>query len=73
MTELPSRAHSDADERLREILSDAGLPAPDEVDYLSRSVVFKWHATKSAVVVDLDDPPVNNGSPLGPTSARPED
>lgn len=71
MAQIPSNAHRDANERLREILSDADLPAPDEVIHLSRSVVFKWHDTKAAVVVDLDDYPVGDDDLAGPASAGP--
>jgi hypothetical protein len=46
--------HAAAERALRELLPDAGLPQPDEVEYREESVVFLWHATKLAVIVDLD-------------------
>jgi hypothetical protein len=46
--------HAAAERALRELLPDAGLPQPDEVEYREESVVFLWHETKLAVIVDLD-------------------
>jgi hypothetical protein len=46
--------HAAAERALRELLPDAGLPQPDEVEYREESVVFFWHETKLAVIVDLD-------------------
>jgi hypothetical protein len=50
--------HQAAEEALRELLPRTGLPQPDEVEYRDASVVFLWHETKLAVIIDLDDPPV---------------
>lgn len=38
-----------------QLLEDAGLPLPDEVEYGEQCVRFLWHDRKVAVVVDLDD------------------
>jgi hypothetical protein len=46
--------HQAAERALRELLPGAGLPQPDEVEYREASVVFLWHDTKLAVVIDLD-------------------
>src|SRR4051812_22569742 len=45
--------HAAAERALRELLPDAGLPQPDEVENREESVVFLWHVTKLAVSVDL--------------------
>jgi hypothetical protein len=50
-----SGRHAAAERDMRELLADAGLPEPDEVDYDETSVVFLWHDRKLAVVVDLDE------------------
>jgi hypothetical protein len=46
--------HEAAERAFRELLPEAGLPQPDEVEYRDESVVFLWHETKLAVIVDLD-------------------
>jgi hypothetical protein len=46
--------HAVAERAFRELLPEAGLPQPDEVEYREESVVFLWHETKLAVIVDLD-------------------
>ena len=46
--------HQAAEQALRELLPNAGLPQPDEVEYRETSVVFFWPETKLAVVIDLD-------------------
>ncbi|MEA2412542.1 MAG: hypothetical protein QOC77_3103 [Thermoleophilaceae bacterium] len=51
--------HMAAEHALRELLPDAGLPQPDEVEYREESVVFLWHETKLAVIVDLDGTDAN--------------
>jgi hypothetical protein len=56
--------HEAAEGAMRELLSESGLPPPDEVEYRDRSIVLLWHEMKLAVVVELDDPPAG-GSPAG--------
>ena len=46
--------HVAAEQALRKLLPSTGLPQPDEVEYREESVVFLWHETKLAVVIDLD-------------------
>jgi len=42
---------------MRDLLEDAGLPTPDEVrhEFDPDEVVFLWHDTKAAIVVELDE------------------
>ena len=40
---------------MRAIAVQAGLPQPDEVEYREDEVVFLWHETKLAVIVELGD------------------
>jgi hypothetical protein len=44
-----------AERRMLQLLEDAGLPAPDEVQYGESCVRLLWHDRKVAVVVELDD------------------
>jgi len=44
-----------AERRMLQLLDDAGLPPPDEIQYGQSCVRFLWHDRKVAVVVDLDD------------------
>jgi hypothetical protein len=44
-----------AERRMRQLLDDAGLPAPDEVQYGEVCIRLLWHDRKVAVVVELDD------------------
>jgi hypothetical protein len=53
----PTSQHRAAERAFRELLADAELPPPDEVEYDDGSVVFLWHETKVAVVIDLADAP----------------
>lgn len=46
--------YSELEERFRALLTDAGLPLPDEVERHATEVVFLWHATQVAIVVELD-------------------
>jgi hypothetical protein len=44
-----------AERKMLRLLEDAGLPAPDEVQYGENCVRLLWHDRKVAVVVELDD------------------
>ena len=46
-----------AEKSMRELLDQGDLAQPDEVQYWESSVVFMWHSTKTAVIVDLTDGP----------------
>jgi hypothetical protein len=48
--------HRAAESKLRQVIADAELPPPDDVEYTRASVIFRWQGPKVAVVVDLDDP-----------------
>jgi hypothetical protein len=49
--------HHEVEERFRDLLVGAGLPAPDESAHLTRAVIFIWYDTKAFVLVDLDELP----------------
>lgn len=44
-----------AELKLRALLADEGLPAPDEVEYGATCIRFLWHESKACVVVDIDE------------------
>jgi hypothetical protein len=52
-----SPRHQEVEDRFRDLLSEAGLPEPDEAAQLRRSVVFLWYDTKAFVLVDLEELP----------------
>jgi hypothetical protein len=52
-----SPRHQLVEERMRELLAAADLPAPDDIAHLSRAVIFLWYETKAFVLVDLDEMP----------------
>jgi hypothetical protein len=41
-----------AEARMREILEQAGLPEPDEVEYDDGEIALRWYEQKLEVVVD---------------------
>jgi hypothetical protein len=45
----------DAERKLRVLLADEGLPAPDQVEYGATCIRFLWHEPKACVVVDIDE------------------
>jgi hypothetical protein len=56
---MPARDDPTAEEvesRMRRLLSDADLPAPDEVRHenASRELLFIWHDRRVAIVIELD-------------------
>ncbi len=56
MTELPSRPdHASVERTFRALLTDHGMPEPDEVAHWRDCVLFGWSDTKAIVVVDLDE------------------
>jgi hypothetical protein len=44
-----------AERRMRELLDNAGVPGPDEVEYGDQCIRMLWHDRKVAVVVDVSD------------------
>ncbi len=47
--------HAAVERTFRALLTDHGLPEPDEVAHWRDSVVFGWSDTKAIVVIDLDE------------------
>jgi hypothetical protein len=55
MTTLPTRR--DAELTLRQLLTQNGLPEPDELrPHEDGGILCLWHDRKVAVIVDLEDP-----------------
>jgi hypothetical protein len=53
----PSSRHRAAEAQFRELVGNAELDAPDDVEYTPASLIFRWFGPKLAVIVDLDDAP----------------
>lgn len=53
----PLRDLEDAERRVRQLLDDARLPEPDEVDYGEDSIALIWFESKLIVCVDLTEEP----------------
>jgi hypothetical protein len=47
----------DAEVRVREMLADDGVPAPDEIEYGHTCIRCFWHEPKLVLVIDIDEPP----------------
>ena len=67
---MTSDRRLDAERRLRALLADAGLPAPDEIEHEPGTVVFVWHDTKTVVCVDLADEGTVDGVDGRPSEAQ---
>ena len=52
---MPRPTHEEVERGFRAAMEEGGLPAPDEVAHWQDCVAFYWHATKSIVVIDLDE------------------
>ncbi len=46
--------HAEAEQRVRKLLRDNGLPEPDSVRHGADEVAFCWHESKTVVIVELD-------------------
>ena len=46
----------EAEQRMRDLLEDNGLPQPDYVEYGFTCIRLFFEDTKHVVVVDIDDP-----------------
>jgi hypothetical protein len=46
-----------AEQNMRQVLEDGGLPPPDHVEYGYTCIRFFWQEQKVVVVVDIDEPP----------------
>jgi hypothetical protein len=53
----PTLRHKRVEDRMRELLASARLPAPDDIAHMSRAVIFLWYETKAFVLVDLEEVP----------------
>ena len=51
----PTPRHQAAEASFRRLLEEGGLPQPDAVELRPDSLVFLWHESKLAVVVDLEE------------------
>jgi hypothetical protein len=51
---LVTDRHRAAEARFITMIEEAGMPAPDRVDYGPVELVFYWDEPKTAVVVELD-------------------
>jgi hypothetical protein len=47
----------DAEEKLRELLEQEGMPPPDDVEYGYTCIRALWHEPKACVIVQIDEPP----------------
>ena len=56
---------ADAERRLRDLIDQAGLTPPDAIEHRPGELVFLWNETKTAVIIDLDDPPRAGDADLG--------
>jgi hypothetical protein len=54
---MPTPTNAAAEERLRRLLAENDLPAPDEVVHRPAEVVFLYHAQKLAFVFELSEAP----------------
>ena len=52
---MPSAREIAVARRMGDLLADAGLPAPEEIQHEHGLVRFLWHSRKVAVVVDVDE------------------
>ena len=48
----------EAENRMRELLEDSGLPQPDHVEYGYTCIRLFFNDTKHVVVIDIDEPEV---------------
>jgi hypothetical protein len=52
----------EAEERMRELLEDNGLPQPDYVEYGFTCIRLFFNDTKHVVIIDIDDPEDTNAA-----------
>jgi hypothetical protein len=53
--DLESDRHGEAERRMLDLMKNADLPEPDEIQHGPSEVRFLWHAKKIAVVIDLEE------------------
>jgi hypothetical protein len=62
----------EAEGRMRELVADAGLPEPDEVEYGEASIFLYWHEQKAVIqVAAIAVTPREPATPPGPAEASP--
>jgi hypothetical protein len=54
----------EAENRMRELLDDSGLPQPDHVEYGYTCIRLFFNATKQVVVIDIDRPEGEEGADM---------
>jgi hypothetical protein len=52
-----------AEQRMRELLEEGGLPQPDHVEYGFTCIRLFFMDTKTVVVIDIDDPDDGGSGP----------
>jgi hypothetical protein len=52
----------EAENRMRELLEESGLPQPDHVEYGYTCIRLFFNQTKQVVVIDIDEPEEGDGS-----------
>jgi hypothetical protein len=52
-----------AEQEMRELLEENGLPAPDEVEYGFGCIRLLFHEPKTALIIDIDEPDDSEGEP----------
>jgi hypothetical protein len=48
---------TEAEQRMRELLEENGLPTPDAVEYGFTCIRLFWNEPKTCVIIDIDKPP----------------
>jgi len=56
----PSPRHQAAERDFRDLLRDAELDQPDDVEYRYDELLFLWYDPKLAVIVELGDSPCDD-------------
>jgi hypothetical protein len=52
----------EAENRMRELLEDSGLPQPDHVEYGYTCIRLFFNQTKQVVIIDIDEPQEGEGA-----------
>jgi hypothetical protein len=52
----------EAENRMRELLEDSGLPQPDHVEYGYTCIRLFFNQTKHVVIIDIDEPEEGEGA-----------
>jgi hypothetical protein len=49
--------HERLEQEFLDMVTAAGIPAPDDTARMQRALIFLWYDTKAFVLIDLDDMP----------------